>query len=355
VSLTELAVEGSASAGFEGAESLLRGFGTRIIRNSQGGRLLREEAAGERLRGAGGRIFQPMPREQASQMFEDLPSVKFDISPVSTYVESLEQSTRAIILNRLKTIEAPPGMAADVGERIAALLGSSSLKAMPIKDLQHLRSQLIKMQSGMKPAIKKGLGVGRNAALAPAAQAQLRKAQRAWFVVKSAEDMDILVDKFTTPIRRGTKLNFAGLNRELDKEFAANRSRRANKVLDALKSVPGAQFRKEKEFDEARKLFRDIELGGPLGFKTRVIVTTFANAMLSPAGRKIIGNAVINGRGKMSLNVLSLALNATRRAIQEETGLTTEEVNSALPGLGDALNQGQRFFRGLAPIPGTSP
>ena len=168
-----------------------------------------------------------------------------------------------------------------------------------------------------------------------------RQARRDYARLKASEEMSDLVERKITssPDITDVQLNLRSLHDDLRR----NTSRQAQQLNRSLNLTPGAREALQREMDELSKLFRRIEL--PLADVGRgrrfwivgMLGGWLSDIMLTTVGRDLFHQAVVQGRGRLSVNALSTILNASRRELAETESLVQGEMSSRTGGAARAV------------------
>jgi hypothetical protein len=334
VTAKEVGVEAGVSLLPEAAESAVRGAGRALLRSTPGGKLIRFDEAARRARGLGETVFQPPERAVVEKQFAMVRAsgLKVDVGDIGQHVTALPAgkydelaSEVAGIDRRLKT-----------GGRFTQLL-EGVRKGMhggyDIGELQTLRSELRKRRDQLEPpearqllqdlqdavddAIDTGLARGR------VARGQtpelLQEARRNYARLRASEDMAQMVENTITST---PDLAMASFNmRQFYDNLRKGNTKLAEQINRSLDQTPGARARFDKELDDISGLFKTIEM--PLtdvgGFRRSAIIggigQMLSTIMLTDTGRRLFREAVVQGRGQVSLNALAVITNAVDREL----------------------------------------
>lgn len=356
----EIGTEAAWSLLPEAAESLGR-LGLRTIaRGTRGGQIIRFDEAARRARVLP-EVFEAQTREQVGTAFEAVrqSGVQLDTTALRQEIQSLRPGKYADVMAELRRMDRHM----KTGNRYQQLFqnlrqtGGVQVTGMPIGDLQQLRSglrvridqlehtearQLLRdVQRAVDDAVDQGIARGRTAA--GQTPEQLQQARREWARVRASEDMGDLIERTitTTP-----DLSMASFNlRQFADAMRRNTGDLAQSVNRSLDQVPGARARFLREMDDIARLYQTAEL--PMadvfgiwrmpGFA--MVRQWISQAMLSDTGRQLFRQAMLEGRGRVSLNGLAAAVNAGRREVGLEL-LVIPEREGDLPPSAPAPTQG---------------
>lgn len=349
----EVGKEAVWSALPEVGESALRGVARVVGRGTQGGRLIRLDEAARRARALPG-VFQSQTRQQVGQAFDAVRAsgVQLDVGPIRQEVQALRPGKYADLLAEVQRIDRQHRTGRRYQQIVERLRqgGGVQVAGLPVGDLQDLRShlraraegltsfearQLVEdFQGAVDDAIDQGIARGR----APTGMtvADLQEARRQWARVRAHDDLSTLVERTvtTTPDLTMSSLNL----RQLADALRRNESPLARRINRSMDHTPGARAAFQREIDDLSTLFQTVELPmadvfglwrapGFAGFRQLI-----SGALASQHGRQIFRDAIIEGRGRLSVNALAAAVNAARR----ESGLELPEI----PGLEEAERGG---------------
>jgi hypothetical protein len=351
VRMPDLWAEAMATGAFEVAETATRAITKSILTNLEGGRTIREGFAQEKMMELGQKTFRPEPQDVISKKFQDVANTRiiFDTTPTIDYLNNLPRSQRRALYGRLRRgVTGGVNFDETFGNRTVAMLeattskGPARLKGMEIGALQHLRSetarlaraathgtpikeQLYAFRDALDDSIELSLGIPGHRRGQPIEVAgPLKEAQRAWFVLKSSDAVEDLVDKHSRSIR-GTsfeggvvlgggkqRFNAEAFINEIGRR-RENQSRLVQRIHQGFAAIPGSEFRLTEEFNRVAKQFKVFEFGTPIGMGKRVVLKGFSRYMMSPIGQKLFARAITEGRGRISPNLFALILNVARR------------------------------------------
>jgi hypothetical protein len=325
---------------FQGAESLGRGALRGIARNIPAGAKIRFDAAAQRARQLAARTFQPLPLDEISPMFEQVRNsgVRVADDTTTSFLTQLQQGryddllheVRQIdraakngglyedLLGRLRGAGAEEGVSRiglDIGE--AQTLSSGIRKRLEATNAEYQGRQLLKdFRESLDSDIFSGAAVGPEAVSPGATQQLLQNARREYARFRGAEELSGLVEDNIRSTPDLKQQSFA-LNNLVD-ALRKDRTKVAQDVNRALEYTPNARGNFDKEIDELAKNFQTIEvvMADVTGIRRNPVVAglgqLFGLVLLSDAGRKVFTNAVVNGRGTVSINALALAASVAR-------------------------------------------
>ena len=333
----EVGQEAVFSALPEFAESAVRGAGRSILRRLPGGQRIRFDEAARRVRALPGLVFDPQGREEIGDAFEAVrrSGVQLDIAPLRQEIQDLRPGKYADVMAEMRRMD----RAQKTGQRYQQLFqnlrqgGGTQVAGWPIGDLQQLRSglrqridqldhtearQLLRdVQRSVDDAVDQGIARGRVGT--GQTVEQLQEARRQWARLRASEDLGDLIERTIT----GTPdLSMASLNlRQLADALRRNNSDLAHGVNRALDQTPGARAAFQRQIDDLAQLYRTIEL--PLtdvAGISRLPVVAFlrqglSTLLLTEPGQRLFRDAIVNGRGNLSLNLVAEGANAVRREL----------------------------------------
>ena len=342
----EVGKEAVWSAVPEFLESSVRGVARHIGRGTRGGQLIRLDEAARRARRLP-EVFQAQTRQQVGAAFDAVRAsgLQLDVTPLRGEIQALRPGKYADMMAEMRRLD----QTHKTGGRYQQLMenlrrgGPTRIAGWPIGDLQQLRSGLRQRLDGLESTEARQLlrdvqvavddsidaGIARGRVAAGTTPDQLRDARRQWARTMAAEDLGDLVERSTTVT---PNLTMSSLNlRQLADALRKNTNPLAQRINRSLDHTPGARAAFQRELEDVAQLYRTVELPmadvfgvwrAPGFAAVRQIIS---GTLASPAGRQIFREAIVEGRGRLSLNGLSAAANAARR----ESGLALPE----LPGL----------------------
>ena len=334
----EIASEAGWSLLPEAAESLGR-LGLRTIaRNTRGGQIIRFDEAARRARELP-EVFEAQTRQEVGQAFEAVrhSGVQLDTTALRQEIQGLRPGKYADVMTEVRRLDRDM----KTGNRYQQLLQNLrqtggvqvQVTGMPIGDLQQLRSglrqridqlehtearQLLRdVQRAVDDAVDQGMARGRTGA--GQTPEQLQQARREWARLRASEDMGDLIERTitTTPDLSMSSFNL----RQFADAMRRNTGGLAQSVNRSLDQVPGARARFMREVNEISQLYQTAEL--PMadvfgiwrmpGFA--MVRQWISQTLMSDGGRQMFRQAMIEGRGRLSLNGLAAAVNAGRREL----------------------------------------
>lgn len=332
----EVGTEAAWSLLPEAAESLGR-LGLRTIaRGTRGGQIIRFDEAARRARELP-EVFEAQTREQVGTAFEAVrqSGVQLDTTALRQEIQGLRPGKYADVMTELRRLDRDMKTGNSYQQLFQNLrqTGGVQVTGMPIGDLQQLRSglrqridqlehtearQLLRdVQRAVDDAVDQGIARGRTAA--GQTPEQLQQARREWARVRASEDMGDLIERTitTTP-----DLSMASFNmRQFADAMRRNTGDLAQNVNRSLDQVPGARAAFQREMDDIAQLYGTAEL--PMadvfgiwrmpGFA--MVRQWISQALMSDTGRQVFRQAMIEGRGRLSLNGFAAAVNAGRREL----------------------------------------
>jgi hypothetical protein len=315
--LLNTAVQGGVEGGTELART--------ILQHTQGGRMLRSMGARQEMEGLGQDTFAPPPRQMIDDQFNLVRASGKQISPsaLQPHLLQLDDKELNILLREIDNIGAGPNYSSGLGRRIGKELHAMmtpGLKAsgFDIGELQQLRSQLriradhIKdsatkdllenFKDAVDTAIDSGQTVGGQGA-GPIPQL-LRDARQNYAKLRSAEDLDALVEKFSPKLPKGQQetFNLAGFRTAIER----GETRLAQSVQRSLDATPGARDQVMGFLDTLAQHYDNIPIdmggGGVIGIARRAL----AGAMLSPRGQQMLMGFLTQGGGRVTADQLAI-------------------------------------------------
>lgn len=311
----------------EFAESAIRGISRGIARLTRGGQDLRLDEAARIARRGGQRVFQPPERREVQQLFELLNTyeVKNPMRGTINIIQALNASEQKRIMKELQRLDALATSALTDDtvllspkqlQNYRSLIGqqAESLRTSGRAGAARTRQILLEIQRAVDQDIDDIL---EQVDLGGAAQT----AREAYHRVKSAERLERIIT--TSPITKSTQggdIYQFHLDR-LDNLLKDQRTRDARALVSALNKIPGAR----QEFDRFRAEIKAIvpervlEISDVSGLR-RLAPVAVIDRMLSfllthPQGQQIFRQAVIYGRGRLSVNQLAIIVNTVRRSM----------------------------------------
>ena len=332
----EVGKEAVWSAVPEVAESVIRSAVRTVARGTRGGRLIRLDEAARRAR-ALPEVFEAQSRQQVGQAFDAVRAsgLQLDTGLIQQEVRALRPGKYADLLAEVRRLD----QANRTGGRYQRLVenlrtpGATRIAGMPIGDLQDLRSYLRTRAEGMTShearqlvedfqqsvddAIDQGIARGRT----PTGMtvADLQEARRQWARTRAAEDLGTLVERTidVTPDLTMSSLNLKNMANSLRK----NTGPLAQRINRSLDHTPGARAEFQREINDIAGLFETVEL--PMadvfgiwrapGFA--MARQGLSSILASPRGRQAFREAIVEGRGNLSLNAFAAAVNVARREL----------------------------------------
>jgi hypothetical protein len=302
--------------------------------------MLREEAA-QQARQAPARIFQPKPADEISLAFTQVRQTQLPIDPsaMSTHVQSMSPGRQADLRHELTILDREHA----TGGRYVQLyddLQQGRAGAQDIGALQDMRSALRQraerlekapdrqqfvrdMQHVVDYTIDHGLVQGARGAQAPATREMLHQARSDWARRMAADDMSGMVEQHirSGPDLQSVSLNLAGFYDDIRKE----RSSISQSVNRALDLTPGGRERFEASMRDVARNFQYVTLPKIPGLEQAL-----SYMALSPHLREGLRQAIVQGRGTVSPNVLATLVNAALReqGVGREPAATREGVES---------------------------
>ena len=333
----KMANEAIWSAVPEVGESVIRHGVKQFARNTPGGIILRHGKAADEARGAPGRIFQPKPADQISDAFEQVKrtGLTIDTDDIRRHLTTLSPGKQADTLNILTNLDREHRTGGRYAQMYQGLISGQGMAGSSIGDLQQMRShlrqrseqlrsgspearQLVQdLQGAVDDAIDFGLTSGAMQASTPQIRDTLHQARRDWANKSAADDMSELIEGkiSSTPDLSESKFH---LSTFVD-EIRRGRSEATKSINRSMDLTPGARDRFNAEMKDLSRLFQTVEfsiasdVAGISRFPMVAAVRQgIGQVLLTERGRKWFGDAVTEGRGKLSPNSVAYLVNVAR-------------------------------------------
>lgn len=336
----EVGMETALSFLPEAAESTVRGVARQMGRMSRGGGQLRMDEVARRAHEVAPRIFDAPERQATSALFDQVrqSGVRMDATALVDELQRLTPGKYADVLSeiqRLDTQHKTGGRFATLFESLRQGNTAALVQGADIGDLQQLHSALRVRGDSLKAAEARQLLRDVNDAVdatifsgglkgTPSAAQQdipevLRTAREQWARIRRAEDLGQLLT--TSPVSKlthGGEMRAFDLNRLLNM-LSDNRAPLAQSVNRAFVRQPEAGQQFTAFLDEMRRLLPGgtIQLSDTQGLR-RFAAIAGADRMLSavlthPTGQRLFRDAILEGRGRLSINALAEIVNTMRR------------------------------------------
>lgn len=317
-------------------ESAARGTLRQVGRNSPGGQRIIGSRATEEARQVPANVFQPRPAHEISDAFEQVrqTGLPIDTSDVTRHLTTLSPGKRDDVRNILTQIDTRNRTGGRYAQLYEDLLAGRAT-VQDIGALQTMRSDVRKygegipreagearvlvrdFQGSIDNAIDYGLVQGAQAAQAPAIRDQLHQARRDYAHRMAADDMGTLIEgKITSsPNLRDEAFNLRGLWDEFRRD-QTEASRSINRSLDL---TPGGRARFNEEMDRLTRHYEDVALPmtdvqGIWRYPGAAAIRQgIGTLLLTPTGRRMFEQAIIEGRGRLSPSVMATLMNEARR------------------------------------------
>jgi hypothetical protein len=331
----EVATEAAWSAVPEVAESTLRGAARRIGRGTEGGRRLRFDEAARRARQMPG-VFEAQTRQQVGQQFDAVRAsgLQLDITPMRQEIQVLGQGKYEDLLGevqRLDRLHKTGGRYQQIVDNLRNPGGVGQIQAVSVGDLQDLRSRLRvrseeltshearQLVENFQGAVDDAIdaGIARGSVPTGMTVANLQEARREWSRVRAHEDLSVLVERVADTTEDMSMSSFRV--KQLANALRRNEGPLARRINHSLDHIPGARAEFTRQMDDLSTLYQTVEL--PMaevfglwrypGFA--MIRSGISQVLLSRQGREVFREAIIEGRGRLSLNGFAAAVNAARR------------------------------------------
>jgi hypothetical protein len=321
----------------EVGESVIRHGVRQFARNTPGGIIIRGGEAGEKARGAPGRIFQPRPADQISDAFEQVKrtGLNIDTDDISRHLTTLSPGKQADTLNILTNLDREHRTGGRYAQMYQDLVSGQGMAGSSIGDLQQMRShlrqrgeqlrsgspearQLVQdLQGAVDDAIDFGLTSGAMQASTPQIRDMLHTARKDWANKAAADDLGELIENkiSSTPNLSDTTFRLSSFVDEIRR----GRSEATKSINRSLDLTPGARDRFNMEMKDISKLYQSVEfsLSDVSSLQRAPIVAAvrqgIGQVLLTDWGRKWFHNAVTEGRGKLSPNAVGFLVNVARR------------------------------------------
>lgn len=353
----QMATEAGLSLAPQVIEESVRGIGRRVLRGSNAARRLRGEAAAQELSRASGGIFRPPGRQVVADAYDAVKTSgeQVAIDGIQGFFTQLNPSDIRYLRRRTEHFRAPdvPGADLNTQRQIFDAFAPPKVRkqggqqlpnpprttAMTIGAIDGYRQQVNKMaHATTDPHAKDLLNELRfvldNAVDDALASKQLDQARAAHFLQRSAEYFDELVHKPSIMSRtEDGRFHRVNLGRLMDAvEFPQNRL--GEEVKRRLDMVSGAGDRFGVAVQRLQRHYPYIEMAAPSSEGIRgSFQRQLGQVMLSPLGRRLFEQAVVEGRGRIDRNTMATIANAVRRTATEESSDSPAPSIGALIGL----------------------
>ena len=333
----KMANEAIWSAAPEVGESVIRHGVKQFARNTPGGIILRHDKAAREARSAPERIFQPKPADQISDAFEQVKrtGLNIDTDDIRRHLTTLSPGKQADTLNILTNLDREHKTGGRYAQIYHGLVSGQGMAGSSIGDLQQMRShlrsraeqlrngspearQLVQdLQGAVDDAIDFGLTSGAMQASTPQIRDTLHQARRDWANKSAADDLGELIEGkiSSTPDLSESKFHLSSFVDEIRR----GRSEATKSINRSLDLTPGAKDRFNAEIKELSRLFQTVEfsiasdVAGISRFPMVAAVRQgIGQVLLTERGRKWFGDAVTEGRGKLSPNSVAYLVNVAR-------------------------------------------
>ena len=343
VTAPEVAKEVLFSFAPEAAESMLRAGVRTVGRATRGAQELRLDEAARRAAGAAPQVFQAPERQAVSTLFEQVrqSGVQLQVDELANWLQRLRPEQLHDLVNRdVRAID----IAMRSGGRFESLVTDLAtaprgrIPAVDIGTLQSLRSHLLaRTKTVPDPAAKSllsdfqqmvdsatdmapALVQGHSGQMARETVTLLQDARRQWAQVRSAEDLaEILTTGPVSKVTQGGRMHELRLDALMNK-LQDQRDPLVKSVLRSLEQTPGAAERFQAFLHDLQQLVpaKTIPISdvsglrrlGPVGAIDRAI----SHVLVSPLGQELFREAILQGRGTLSVNLVANMVSAIRRA-----------------------------------------
>ena len=332
----KMANEAIWSAAPEVGESVIRHGVKQFARNTPGGILLRHGKAATEARTTPGKIFQPRPADQISDAFEEVKRTNLDIDTgdIRGHLTTLSPGKQADTLNLLTRLDTHNQTGGRYAQLYKDVMSGQNI-SRSIGDLQDLRSTLRRQAADMDPgearqmvrdlqqsvddAIDFGMTHGAMQASTPQIRDTLHTARRDWANRVAADDLGELIEGKISSVPDLSENKFH-LSSFVD-EIRRGRSEATKSINRSLDLTPGARDRFNVEMKNLSRLFQTVEfsiasdVAGISRFPMVAAVRQgIGQVLLTERGRQWFGDAVTEGRGKLSPNSVAYLVNVARGA-----------------------------------------
>lgn len=333
------ATEMGLSAVPEVVESVVKTFGRRaalgVMKRTPGGKLIRFEMAADQARKNLPAVFDPPQKEAASALFKamDDAGINVDLSEFGTLLRAFPKPIFGELTLELARIDRKLKTGGKFRKALRRARKGEKTSELDLGDLQTLRSELRQRADELGPIQAKqllkdlqddvdelidtalanqGAAVGLPGDLA-------RDARKQWARFRAAENMSFMLEQSitSTPDLRLQTFNL----RQFFDTLRKNNTTLAKNTNSALDITPGARESFIREINEISTIMNTIEfpLTDVAGFRRNAIVAglgqMLSTVLLTDTGRRMFKEALIEDRGRLSMNTVALISNAVRREI----------------------------------------
>jgi hypothetical protein len=319
-------------------ESTVRGASRALGRISRGGQELRVDEAARRAAVAAPQIFQAPEREAVRHVFELVrqSGVRMDTAPIAQEVRTLTAGKYDELLSEIRRVDNVHKTGGRYEQLVTNLRRGTGpqITGYDIGDLQQLHSTVRQRTQGLASVEARQLLQDFNASIDTAIQSGLtrggtaagntpqllQEARRNWARVRAAEDLGELLT--TSPVSKitGNGDRRAFYMDRLLNLLNDNDSQLARSVNRSMGFQPEAQQRFQAFVQELRDILpgKVLEISDVSALRRFAPVAAVDRALsyllTSPTGQMLFRNAIVEGRGMVSMNTVAELVNATRRA-----------------------------------------
>lgn len=318
----------------ETMESVGRAALRGLARSTKAAQVIRFHEAARQARQLPEATFQPLPLDQIRPMFEQVrqSGVRVGVGDTTQYLQTISPGKQRALMEEIAHID----RLNKTGGRFAQLadgMRQGRVVGLDIGQAQQLSSELRKRLEGLESFEARQLlrdfrqaldedifsGVARGRVPAGGTPALLETARREYARNRAAQEMSDLIERkiTSTPDLQMNTFNLRSFADEL-RRGTSEISRDINRALDL---TPGARERFLDGLDNLSRLYNTIEvsLADVTGFRRYWVVAGLGQmlslAMLTDSGQRLFRQAVLEGRGALSINGLALAANAARHEL----------------------------------------
>lgn len=321
-------IEAGFSAGTGAVFEGLGMAGRKLLSRTKTGTQTGEKLAAEKIRKEAPQLLKPKPREQVSQMFDEVTKSGVKIAPQGVDVSLLDDDQFRILVREIKQIPAGPDFPSGFGGRMAKQLEAIRQGApagdFEIGELQQLRSQLMKRAASRKEGavqdvlseaariMDQGVEAGRVTGPATAEVIdQLKEARRQWRVIRQSDDLSNLARSVTRRSKGNRLTMHVGRLQEALEEPQRGMAAKAAAVLRERPEAKQALQQMVSRFETL-----NIEGGGLGGGIIERAADTVLGFLAAPAARERFMRLVEGQRGTITFEQLTLLANQARREVE---------------------------------------
>lgn len=347
--IPQLALGAGLDLALGGAEEATRSGLRGVISRLPGAVALRRNVAGETLSGLGQRTFNPPSTAEVRNRFAavDTLGITADLTPVQSIFGNITGAPRGALLKEISALHG------GVGKVLTQVAQGKTGAPLSLAELQRARS-LLHQQAGNlefsnRPGAPTLAGHLRETASAlddvidaaliahplgqtPEGQTLIRHAREGHQLQRSAAELDSLVfdsASYKDEILQLDPNKLFNKLRQVYRPDKENIPRRYRQLRSALDSHPGASESIVDETEALARQFKKIQFthqgNEPFTLKfplVRGFLQRVSQIIVSPTGRRLFERAIIEGRGKFSVNYLPLIEQAVEGEIERRGGVT---------------------------------